>query len=290
MPTLFGTLLGKGGPFLRINDLGRGDDIFIWPGSGTAHARAEVEKETERPAPPTRTASAALTSQCSTVTASAGVQLTLPCQELAGLGRTWAGRASRKLQRAHAKKKKTHPSHPSQSPHPPHTPSLLQSIHSKNTGVHKSISFEDFSLGTAQDAEDTLSPKAKAGEDGAQAPVTPAAVPAMHQKQDARTTWSSVFNPGRNNNPAAASPGNDQYDHTHEPGDDSRSVWEEVIKAERVKSFASLDKDQDGYISAGDLKAALGPGVDVDQMIQAADKNRDGKVDFADFSELLRNS
>ena len=115
-------------------------------------------------------------------------------------------------------------------------------------------------------------------------------MPATHQKQDARTTWSSVFNPGRNNNPAAASPGNDQYDHTHEPGDDSRSVWEEVIKAERVKSFASLDKDQDGYISAGDLKAALGPGVDVDQMIQAADKNRDGKVDFADFSELLRNS
>ena len=181
---------------------------------------------------------------------------------------------------------------------PAPSPSSLLLPSSPLSGVHKSLSFDDFSLGTIQDAEDTLSPKK--GDDNSAAadeaaPATPAAVasaaPPHHpHREGARATWASVFNPGRNNNPAATSPGADQYDHTHAPADDPRSVWDEVIKAERMKSFASLDKDNDGFISAADLRAALGPGADVDQMVRAADTSGDGKVDYADFSELLRNS
>ncbi len=147
-------------------------------------------------------------------------------------------------------------------------------------------------MGTAQEAEDTLSPKA--GDADAPppppSPDSPAPTPPTPATASAQSTWSSVFNPGRNNNPDANSPGANQYDHVHAPADDPRSVWEEVIKAERVKTFAGLDRDADGFITAADLKAALGPGADVDQLIKAADKKGDGRVGYAEFSELLRNS
>ena len=46
----------------------------------------------------------------------------------------------------------------------------------------------------------------------------------------------------------------------------------------------------DGYVTASDLKAKLGGSADVDALIFAADKIKDGKIDHAEFNQLLRNS
>jgi Ca2+-binding EF-hand superfamily protein len=46
---------------------------------------------------------------------------------------------------------------------------------------------------------------------------------------------------------------------------------------------------EDGMIDASDLRARLGADVNVEQLIQQADKNKDGKIDQAEFCELLKN-
>ena len=49
-------------------------------------------------------------------------------------------------------------------------------------------------------------------------------------------------------------------------------------------------RDGDGFVTAEDLRMKLGSQEDVGQLIAAADKNGDGKIDYAEFCELLRNS
>ena len=49
-------------------------------------------------------------------------------------------------------------------------------------------------------------------------------------------------------------------------------------------------RDNDGFVTAEDLKSKLGSQEDVGQLIAAADKNGDGKIDYAEFCELLKNS
>ena len=46
----------------------------------------------------------------------------------------------------------------------------------------------------------------------------------------------------------------------------------------------------DGYVTASDLRAKLGGSADVDALIFAADKNKDGRIDHKEFDQLLRNS
>lgn len=42
-------------------------------------------------------------------------------------------------------------------------------------------------------------------------------------------------------------------------------------------------------IDAADLRASLGPSANVEDLIQKADKNKDGKIDQAEFCEMLKN-
>ena len=44
----------------------------------------------------------------------------------------------------------------------------------------------------------------------------------------------------------------------------------------------------DGLIDAADLRAKLGPDANVEALIKQADKNGDGKIDQAEFTELLK--
>lgn len=46
---------------------------------------------------------------------------------------------------------------------------------------------------------------------------------------------------------------------------------------------------EDGVIDAADLRAHLGPNANVDELIRQADKNKDGKIDQAEFCELLKS-
>jgi Ca2+-binding EF-hand superfamily protein len=42
-------------------------------------------------------------------------------------------------------------------------------------------------------------------------------------------------------------------------------------------------------IDAADLREVLGPNADVNELIKQADKNNDGKIDHAEFCELLKS-
>ena len=52
----------------------------------------------------------------------------------------------------------------------------------------------------------------------------------------------------------------------------------------------SFDRDNDGFITADELRLKLGSQADVSQLIAAADKNNDGKIDYGEFCELLKNA
>lgn len=54
--------------------------------------------------------------------------------------------------------------------------------------------------------------------------------------------------------------------------------------------MCSFDRDGDGFITADELKMKLGSQADVSQLIAAADKNGDGKIDYQEFCELVRNA
>lgn len=170
--------------------------------------------------------------------------------------------------------------------------------------MHKTLSFEDFSMGTAAEAEETLSPRATDAKMATSPPAAPGTPPFASSGPPAAAgtgtaasptgarAWASVFNPGRNNNPAARSPGASFYDHVDQPSDDPRPVWDEVLKAGRLATLHELHGRMGAgdAINAADLRDKLGGGADVEQLIRAADKDGDGRVNFAELSELIRNS
>ena len=66
---------------------------------------------------------------------------------------------------------------------------------------------------------------------------------------------------------------------------------------EMMEAFKVFDEDGDGYISADELQAVLvklgfaeGNEIGrVQKMISSVDRNKDGRVDFMEFKEMMRN-
>ena len=91
--------------------------------------------------------------------------------------------------------------------------------------------------------------------------------------------------------------GTKYYDNT---GEGDKTTWEEVVKSERLQTLAKLPTTKNGngngedeFLDAGQLRAALGPSEDVEQLIAAAQDGRardDARVPFEVFANLLRNS
>lgn len=155
--------------------------------------------------------------------------------------------------------------------------------------MSKSVSMDDFSLGAGRDAESEFTPGTPPYDEGpltAPKPVSPKqAVTGTHTNE-----WQSVFNPGRNYNPNMQM-GRSYYD-TVDPHHRTPTTWEYILKSENMKqlSFAQLDKNADGVIDASDLRHALGPQANVDELIHQADKNGDGKIDYYEFCEMMKNN
>ncbi|KAK9858000.1 hypothetical protein WJX84_008842 [Apatococcus fuscideae] len=157
--------------------------------------------------------------------------------------------------------------------------STIPKVPEPRTSMSSSQSFNDLSMGASNDyhgADDSL--------EALPAEVGDAKAPRATKPSD---PWASVFNPGRNMKKGI---GKDYYDHTHDHSSSPGTTWDHIIKASRMKTFADFDRDGDGYISASDLRAGLGGGADVDALIFAADKNKDGRIDHKEFDQLLRNS
>ncbi|BDA49727.1 probable calcium-dependent protein kinase [Coccomyxa sp. Obi] len=161
--------------------------------------------------------------------------------------------------------------------------SLLKSILSHNSGgIHNSPSFSDLSMGASADAEDF-------SKEHPDTPTSAQKEKIMGTSPTRTNVWQSTFNPRKNASPQYKTVGNQYFDHVPDKTGEY-SVWDHVVKGERMKIFHSFDKDHDGYLNASDLEQSFGRTADVKQMIAAADRNGDGKIDYAEFCELLRNS
>jgi hypothetical protein len=146
--------------------------------------------------------------------------------------------------------------------------------------------------GAAEDVQEALGSWSDVPEDHSPTTVLGGAEKGGPNKPPNRrkaNVWESVFNPGRNYN-MEGRVGASQFDNPDSPGGRSTTVWDEILKAETVRSFSDLDKDGDGFITASELRQALGKDVSIDALIKEADKNGDGKIDYQEFSDLLRHS
>ncbi|KAL3615828.1 hypothetical protein CASFOL_040122 [Castilleja foliolosa] len=83
-----------------------------------------------------------------------------------------------------------------------------------------------------------------------------------------------------------------KFDQLGEGGDD-----EEIDDSDLTEAFKVFDEDGDGYISVRELHVVLGKlglqeGMDLDRvemMISSVDRNNDGRVDFLEFKDMMRN-
>lgn len=70
----------------------------------------------------------------------------------------------------------------------------------------------------------------------------------------------------------------------------------QLVNIELIKSaFDVFDRDNNGYIISSELKEVLGGNSASEdcvwnKLIGELDKNGDGKVDFEEFSQMIRNS
>lgn len=81
-------------------------------------------------------------------------------------------------------------------------------------------------------------------------------------------------------------------------GEDEEAVMSSQEESDLSEAFKVFDMDGDGFISAKELQVVLaklgfpeaGELKRVEQMIVSADSNRDGRVDFFEFKDMMRRS
>lgn len=165
--------------------------------------------------------------------------------------------------------------------------SLLKSLlRSESSDLTKSPSFNDFSMHVAQDVETEQGPLIDSP-------------PALEKRSSSSSigspagsdVWRSVFNPGRNYSMHDKGVGRTYYDAVDDPKKQP-TTWEYIVKAEHLKqvSFAQFDRNADGFISAEELRSTLGPSANVDALIRQADKSGDGKINYKEFCDILKES
>lgn len=75
----------------------------------------------------------------------------------------------------------------------------------------------------------------------------------------------------------------------------ARKMKESDVEAEYKDAFAVFDKDGDGFISAQELKevmTSLGENPTdnyIKQLMSAADVNKDGRIDFEEFINMMKS-
>lgn len=76
----------------------------------------------------------------------------------------------------------------------------------------------------------------------------------------------------------------------------SEIFFEQGDESQLVEMFAILDKDRNGQIDAAELKIIVGEGMsdkraqeNAEEFIQASDTNKNGVIEFSEFSEFFNN-
>lgn len=155
-----------------------------------------------------------------------------------------------------------------------------------SSDISKSPSFNDFSLCVGQDVETDLQRTSMDSSTGEPDLERRSSESNGGRRKD---VWQGVFNPGRNFNMDKV--GRNYFDHVENPKS-SPTTWEYIVKAEHLKqlSFATFDKNADGFITAEELRDTLGHSANVEDLIKQADRNGDGKIDYSEFCDLLRKT
>jgi len=107
----------------------------------------------------------------------------------------------------------------------------------------------------------------------------------------AKDSWSYAM---RSTNQTMRGIGASKFDNVYSS---SPTTWDYVLKSDGMRymshreKFNALDKNGDGFIDARELRDVLGASKhDIDSLISQADKAGNGKIDYAEFSSLLRRS
>jgi len=107
----------------------------------------------------------------------------------------------------------------------------------------------------------------------------------------AKDSWSYAM---RSTNQTMRGVGASKFDNVYSS---SPTTWDYVLKSDGMRymthreKFNALDKNGDGFIDAKELRDVLGASKhDIDSLISQADKAGNGKIDYAEFSSVLRRS
>jgi calcium-dependent protein kinase len=74
--------------------------------------------------------------------------------------------------------------------------------------------------------------------------------------------------------------------HMHQLEENNSKKWQSRSSA----AFAKLDMDGDGYITADELKVAMGLKSSVSILLDEADTDRDGRISLPEFQKLLHQA
>ena len=98
--------------------------------------------------------------------------------------------------------------------------------------------------------------------------------------------WQSVFNPGRNYN---TEKGRSYFDYVDDPKAHP-TTWEYILKSENVRKVAEFDVNNDGFVTAEEVRSALGTSTTIEDLIRKTDKHGDGRVAYKEFFDLIREN
>lgn len=105
-----------------------------------------------------------------------------------------------------------------------------------------------------------------------------------------KNPWREVFDP--NSNPNMKRTSREYYD---TPDKDQKSVWDYHVEAEKASggakqaAFSPVTGANKDFIEASDLRKLFEQDR-VDRIMQAADKNKDGHIDYKEFCSMLRQN
>jgi len=99
--------------------------------------------------------------------------------------------------------------------------------------------------------------------------------------------WQSVFNPGRNYSSDRGS--RSYFDHVDDPKSHP-TTWEYILRSENIKKVSGFDVNNDGFVTADEVRTALGTSDTIEDLIRKTDKHGDGRVEYKEFFDLIRQN
>jgi len=73
--------------------------------------------------------------------------------------------------------------------------------------------------------------------------------------------------------------------------DDPKSqptTWDYILKSENVRKVAEFDVNNDGFVTAEEVRSTLGTTKTIEDLIKRTDKHGDGRVAYQEFFDLVR--